>query len=224
LLTEHYGIFAGGLDDDEVDDTDPTQKDFLFGALLREMGTIARHDTLLNTLRLGAEVAASRVKWFYRLAVRPPIALYERFLSGPAAKVGDAYVALNGGFHHLVQYLCFLRNSDETLLTARANVPRLVETSHEMRARLERDEETALERHTFRATPRYRVVWLTRLFHAPLAPRSFRLMRALATVGLTAVVAVVLVRFVSSAIAYHPAYVARMKSQAARSTSGEHAP
>ena len=50
-LTEHYAAFERNVDDDEIDDTDPTQKDFLFGALLREIGV---------TLRLTATLAVWR--------------------------------------------------------------------------------------------------------------------------------------------------------------------
>ena len=38
LLTEHYAAFEKGWIDDEYDDTDPTHKDFLFGAILAELG------------------------------------------------------------------------------------------------------------------------------------------------------------------------------------------
>ena len=35
LLTAHYSAFEKNFDEDDHDDTDPTQKDYLFGAILR---------------------------------------------------------------------------------------------------------------------------------------------------------------------------------------------
>src|SRR5262249_20932342 len=60
LLTEHYAAFERNSDEDEVDDTDPTQKDFLFGALLREMGALGRHDSLLSTLYHSLALASEK--------------------------------------------------------------------------------------------------------------------------------------------------------------------
>src|SRR5690606_25557571 len=137
------------------------------GALLRELGVAARRDTLFSTIRWSVEVASARVPAIQRLLVRPPIALYQRFLSNPAAKVGDAYAALHTGFHHLIRYLCFLRGTDEKLLTARADEPRLVKASHAMLVALAGEEAKGGEGHAFRATPRSRVAWLSRFFHAP---------------------------------------------------------
>ncbi|MGQ0506092.1 MAG: hypothetical protein ACT4TC_12330, partial [Myxococcaceae bacterium] len=45
LLTEHYAAFESEGAEGEHDDTDPTQKDFLFGALLRELGAIRRGES-----------------------------------------------------------------------------------------------------------------------------------------------------------------------------------
>src|SRR5262249_15031200 len=143
LLSEHYGAFEA-LHGDEVDDTDPTQKDFLFGALLREMGIVARHDVLFSTVALFFEVASAGLGWCSRL-VRLPVTIYENLLAGPAAKVADAYAALNGALHPLIQYLCFVRGADERLLTARADVPRLMQTSVVMIAQLDRKPPTAAE-------------------------------------------------------------------------------
>jgi hypothetical protein len=225
LLTEHYAAFEGYVDGDEVDDTDPTQRDFLFGALLREIGVATRQDNLFSTLLLSVEVVSARVPWLGRFVIRPPLALYQRFLSAPAARIGDAYVALQTGFHHLVQYLCFVRGADESLLTARANEPRLVKASHDLLTRLDEEEPTAEERQLFRATPRYRTAWLVRFFHESTSPvaRSARWARALLVVAIVASTGFLVVRSVRSAISYHPTYVARIQAQAARFAQGDKA-
>ena len=223
LLAEHYSAFEGNLQDDEVDDTDPTQKDFLFGALLREIGVIVRHDVYFGTLGWTIAVMASGPSFFAKL-VRLPLSFYERFFAAPAAKIADAYAALNGGLHHLVQYLCYVRGADEKLLTSRANMPRLIETSRTMLAKLERDAPKGDERDAFRATPRDRADWLTTVFQAGMAPRRVRWGRVLGAVAFAVVAGFFVVESVRASIAYHPTYVERMKSQAAEPTSqGDHA-
>lgn len=196
LLSEHYAAFEWNIDG-EVDDTDPTQKDFLFGAILREMGVVLRHDTLFSTMRLAIEVASQRVPFIYRFLVRPPLLVYERFLSWPAARIGDAFAALNGAFHHLVQYLTFERGAGTEHLTARANEPQLVKVSHGLLERPEADDG--------------RIQWLARYFHAALAPaRKVRWARMAAALAITAALGFLLVRSVNDAIRYHPQYVQRM--------------
>src|SRR5262249_14788126 len=104
LLTEHYAAFRN-VDEDDWDDTDPSQLDFLFGAILRELGSFERHDGALNTLRHAFALAQAKASWLSRHVIGGIGRLFERFLSGPAAVVGDAYAALNHGLHHLIQYL-----------------------------------------------------------------------------------------------------------------------
>jgi hypothetical protein len=209
LLTEHYAAFERGLDDDEVDDTDPSQKDFLFGALIREMGALARRDSFVATIGYSLIIASSRLT---RALVRPPIAFYERFLSTPAARVADAYAALNAGLHHLIQYLVFLRNHDDAPLTARANVPRLMQTSREQLERLGKDRLSTEERHRLRATPRNRLLWLSQFYHAPFAPLSDRSLRLVGGLVLFLIVGVAMLFAVNNALEYHPTWVERTRS------------
>jgi hypothetical protein len=226
LLSEHYAAFQG-MSDDEVDDTDPTQKDFLFGALLRELGVLARRDSIFATLRLTLDVATSKRSFFARLA-RLPLSLSEALFGAPATRVADAYAALNGAFHHLVQYLCFVQGVGEELLTARANAPRMIETSRQMLAELDRREsaapapkEGAPGRDALQASSRDRVAWLVRIFQGPIAARRFRWMRLLGAAAVALVIGFLLFRSVASAMAYHPTYLQRMRAQSARSTEGD---
>jgi hypothetical protein len=214
LLTSHYAAFERNMDDDDVDDTDPTQKDFLFGALIREMGALARHDSLLATLWYSIALAASQISRVDRILTRPPIVVYERFLSAPAARVADAHVALNQGLHHLIQYLAFIKGEDEAQLTARADMPKLIATSHELLKHIERDRSGREERLLLGATPRNRVLWLSRFFHAPLASRSTRLGRLLGLAVALLVVGVALAVLARDAINYHPRYLSQMQEQA----------
>jgi hypothetical protein len=217
LLSEHYGAFAGSHDD-EVDDTDPRQKDFLFGALLCEMGVVARHDVLFATIARTIETLAG--KGWLSHGVRLPVTLYQALLAGPGAKVADAYAALNGALHYLIQYLCLACGAEPDLLTARASVPRLMQTSREMMARVDR-KTPAAARVIRGAGPRDRAAWLVDNFYGPLAPPGVPWVRALGGAVLVALGAALLFRYASAAVAYHPVYEARMKSQQAAAMEGQ---
>jgi len=203
LLTEHYAAFERNLDDDEIDDTDPTQKDFLFGALLREMSLVMSRDTFLSTLRLALGRGGNRI-----------VGVYERFLSGPAARVADAYAALNQGLHQLIQYLSFVRGGADAWLTTRANAPRLIQTSKELLEHLDRAAIPTVERQLLAATPRNRLLWLSPLFHAPLGRRRDRGLRLAAVLTLALAAGVLLLFALRDAVDYHPIYVERMHSAA----------
>lgn len=196
LLTEHYAAFERNVDDEEIDDTDPTQKDFLFGALLREMGTLMSHDSLLATIRLA-------------LAGRVAFTFYDRFLSGPAARIADAQVALNQGLHQLIQYLSFLRVGAAAPLTTRANAPKLIQTSKDLFEQMDRAAIATVERQLLAATPRNRLLWLSHLFHAPLGRRRDRGLRILAALAVVAVAGGALFLAVRDAADYHATYLER---------------
>jgi hypothetical protein len=220
LLTAHYAAFQRDFDGDEVDDTDPTQKDFLFGALLREMGRQASHDTFLSTLRLAFGLVGPKASGFRRWLVAATIGVYDRFLSGPAARVADAEVALNQGLHHLIQYLSFVRGGADAWLTVRANVPHLIRTSKDLLEHLDRAAIPTVERQALAATPRNRLLWLSGLFHAPLGRRADRGLRVAVALLLAVVAGGGLLFALRDAIDYHPIYVERMQPDRAPMTQG----
>jgi hypothetical protein len=208
LLTAHYAAFERNLDDEEIDDTDPTQKDFLFGALLRELGRLQSHDTFLVTLRLA--LAGQKASFPRRWLLAATVGVYDRFFSGPAARVADAEAALGQGLHHLIQYLWFLRSGANPLLTTRANAPRLIQTSKDLLEQTARWDVPS-ERQRLAATPRNRLLWLSRLFHAPLAGRADNPLRMAVALLLLLVAGGALFFAVRDAIDYHPFYVERMR-------------
>jgi hypothetical protein len=184
LLTNHYAAFETNEDEDNVDDTDPSQLDLLFGALLREVGAIRRKDTLFAAIRGMA-------------LIRPFAALYDRLLGGPAERVADAYAALNHALHHLIQYRYFQQGGSE-LLTARADVPRLLRSSKEILDRARRTQ------------PARSLTWLSELFHQPIAGRGDRRTRALAALAVALALFAILGKAAKDASDYHPTYVDRM--------------
>jgi hypothetical protein len=201
-VASHYAAFEKRIDDEEVDDTDPTHKDFLFGALLRELGAVSRGDCLLSTLRHAFALALPFASWPVRGLMRAARWLWQRVLSGPGQVVADAYAALHQGLHPLIQYIDLMQGGTPHLTTL-ANEPQLVAASQEIFDRLEKDQNPA---------KRERLFWLSRFFYAPL---SAGLRRRLAGVALVlAVLALLSVGAVRAALQYHPIYSARMQEAA----------
>ncbi|HJZ84877.1 MAG TPA: hypothetical protein VKN99_06870 [Polyangia bacterium] len=215
LLTEHYAAFRS-VDDDDYDDTDPSQLDFLFGAILRELGNFRRGDGALVTIRQCLALAVPKASWFSGHVLRGAAAFYERFLSGPAATVGDAYAALNAGLHHLIQYLYTLR--EERLLpflTARADAPRLIMNSKEILEEVALPKDPTAKPPLTRATRR-RLLWLSQLFHSSLlAERRDRRLRWVGSLVFALVGLGLLFQATRAAIRYDATYVERMSKGAA---------
>jgi hypothetical protein len=187
---------------------------FLFGALLREMGLSASRDTLLSTLRLSVALAGPKASGLRRGLIAATVHVYDRFLSGPAARVADAQAALNQGLHQLIQYLAFLRGGADVWLTVRANAPRLIQTSKELLEHMDRAAIPTVERQLLSATPRNRLLWLSQLFHAPLGRRRDRGLRIAAALTLALVAGVALFVAVRDAVDYHPIYLERTQGAA----------
>jgi hypothetical protein len=220
LLTEHYAAFAKGDDDDEYDDTDPTQKDFLFGAMLAEVGAARRHETIFATFSLAFTLWNP---FGLRLVGRALGALYQRFASRPTALVADAYAALSFATHHLIQYLHYLRTRDESALTARGDATLLNRTSRDILDALAGEQPAGDDRQLFRATPRNRLVSLSRFFYTPIPEEHGRWFRRAAAIGAAAVACLLVAAAVAEAVHYHPTYVDRiekMEQRLAESQSG----
>jgi hypothetical protein len=197
LLSEHYSAFEPQVDY-EYDDTDPSHKDFLFGPIAWAVGALARGDGPLGTFRL----ALGRRRFFAEL--------YERFLGWPSAMVGDAYVALNGGMHALIQYLQHLRAFDASFMTARASTPELIEVSKGILDEAEHEKPEGVEAQALRPTPRNRLLWVRRFFHAPLAAPRFQWRRRLVAAAVLVALLGLSIELARQAIIYRPIYRARM--------------
>jgi hypothetical protein len=221
LLTEHYAAFEKNLDEDEYDDTDPTQKDFLFGALLLQMGTVRREEVRLSTLVLTLEVLAARAPKLIRWAPGFLAWVRARFLSRPAATIADAYVALHSGLDALVQYFHVRGGGDASVLTHRANAPQLLSTTQRIVAELEERAPSKAEQQSFRATPRSRTLRLTELFYAPIAPRGRLRSKVLLALLALLLSGLAVVQATSSALAYHPVFVERMREMQARAAQAQ---
>jgi hypothetical protein len=190
LLSEHYPWDAPDPDD-EFDPTDPTDKDLLFGVLVRELGAIQRQDCQLETLKLalGRRVAGLG--------------------SRAQARLADLYPALNFARDHLVQYLHYRWSGTTDLLTARARSDRLHDTSIQILRQLREPPEP--RRGRARGVRR-RLIWLSWFFTEPIVDRwdtwSRRLVAVCAIAALVAVAGVI----ARQSIDYHPIYVERIEA------------
>jgi len=188
LLTAHYAAFNQGRWGEElVDDTDPTQKDFLFGALLREVGSIERKDSLVHALALNLKPKQRK-----------------QLFTKTAEIIADGYAALNRGLHPLIQYLDYLRTKSDAHLTARADEPLLAGTTTEILRRVIAEDEKPQDRAQ------------RRLFSlAEYLSGDVHVARSKLRVAVYAVAALVAAAFAVSAIKetidYQPVYEKRMR-------------
>ena len=212
LLAEHYQWFAPDPDDDH-DDTDPTDKDFLFGALTLGVGRVVRHDAQLDTLVLAVADIAGRgpavVRWAYRMAAAVPRALTVRAMTA----IADAYPALHFARDHHLQYLSYRWTGQDENLTVRGGVTELERASSKILWRLRtRLEDGAAARSPYAR----RMVRASGFFFEPLVDRTERRARRLAATLVAALVVGALGFSVYRAVQYHPIYVLRIAEQTRR--------
>jgi hypothetical protein len=207
LLTAHYSAFDPALYGEEADDTDPTQKDFLFGALLREVGCIQRQDTLFFTLTLTLDLLLSKAPAPVRAIQRALAIPYRRFFARHPAIVADGFAGLNRGLDHLIQYLFHSRTKDVELLTARADEPTLAATSAEILRRIEAEPEGVQD------DLRNRIVWLSQQLHAPIAEPRRLALKAIAALILLLGFGGALALKVIESMEYQPIYEKRIRDQ-----------
>ena len=202
LLSEHYPWFAPDPDD-EYDATDPTDKDFLFGALVRELGIVRRQETQLATVKLmlGARIA--------------------HFTSRYRSRIADSYAALNFARHHLIQYLHYRWSGEPDHLTARGRSERLLETTKQIllqvapepakqHAKPQDDDARRAERPR---SLRSRLVWLSRFFPEPIVDRRDAKLRKLTAAAVIAAVLVAVGIMTKQSINYHAIYAQRIEAQ-----------
>ena len=189
LLSEHYPWNAPDPDD-EFDATDPTDKDLLFGALVRELGVIQRQDCQLATIKLALGRRVARVMARY------------------PARIADAYPALNFARDHFLQYLHYRWAGVTDLMTARARADGLADMSNQI---LQHVREAPRSRGARQL--RRRLIWLSWFFAEPITdPWETRARRLLAVGVAVAVIAAAGV-VVKHAVDYAPIYADRIEAQ-----------
>ena len=107
---------------DEPDGTDPSDKDFLFGLLVDQLGRIQRHEDRAATLALAA--GEGRLgRW---------IARGRRVLARRAAVIADIHAMLSASKNHRIQALAWRATGRDDILTARAYPPELERRAAEL--------------------------------------------------------------------------------------------
>jgi len=195
---------------EEHDGTDPNDKDFLFGALVREIGLIERRDDHMLTIAhaftfwLGAGKTTLTKLW--RWLRRP----HELVLARYPALLADAYAVLNYGRNHLVQHLAWRVWRSDNHLSARAYPPELERHSKTIFAELASEEPEAAAQTNLH---RRRLVWMSWFSHERLRSQRTVVARRIAYAGVALAVFIGVAVGVKRAIDYHPTYVKRIEAQ-----------
>lgn len=210
LLSEHYQWFAPDPDEDH-DDSDPTDKDFLFGLLTFAVGRVARKDSQLGTIPLAVQERADRSVRVVRGLHRAVRAVGGALIGRSGWVIADAYPALHYARHHHLQYLAYRWTDEDRYLTVRAGVDELERTSRAIfgQIRATRSEKAA-ETSRVRARFQKRMVWLSSFFAEPLVDKAERRIRWLAAAAVLLAVGAGIGASVYQAVVYHPSYVARI--------------
>ncbi len=219
LLAEHYQWFAPDPDEDH-DDTDPTDKDFLFGPLTHAVGRLIRQDSRLGIFALLAAERAHRSMTVVRWLHRQMTALVTGLVGRSAVVIADAYPALHFAGHHHLQYLVYRGTGREDHLTVRASLDELERTSRRALGRVGREmvEADPPTRPVFVR----RLVWLSSFLAEPLVDRGERRLRWAATTLMVLVALGGLGGSVYRAVRYHPVYIERMAEQERRRQRVDH--
>jgi len=195
LLTEHHVNFARFQFEEEYDDTDPTDLDFLFGLLLREIGRVHRREHYF-------------LAWWH--LVHRILDFYKNHFSKHPAFVADAYVVLQHGRHHLAQYIYYWASGETDLLTQRGNRQQLQKVSKQIFSKFQRISRSKEDLHRNRATPFNRMIWLSQFFSAGVPDYPYKKGKPIVP-ALMGLLALLVIGFeFTKAYEYRPVYEQRM--------------
>jgi hypothetical protein len=213
LLTAHYAQFAKDGDQEgyELDDSDPTDRDFLFGALLREHGVIDLRHQILNTFSIAIVHACRHLPMFLGRIFQFFKDLYTTGFSKYPDLLADSYAALNSGRNHLTQHLYLQLTGRERLLTTRGDETMLYATSRVILAEVGEMKPTDEDALPLRSTLRNRLIWLSEFFYLPVPHQSTAWLRQLTTGAFLITALIVVHHFVHESIEYSHVYAARME-------------
>ncbi len=182
LLSEHHMLFAKLQFDEDFDDTDPSDFDYLFGILLREVGVVHRKDSLWLTwwysLNLFVETWPKKLKSLFD-------SLYQVYFSNGSrhtATLADSYVVLNHGRHHLLQYMYYQFKRDLFLLTSRANRQSLMSISKKIFDQFRETPPEKADLRKNRATLKNRMRWFSKFFAHRLPEYKYKKRKPVLTI------------------------------------------
>lgn len=213
LLTAHYAQFAKDGDQEgyELDDSDPTDRDFLFGALLREQGVLDLRQEILGSFSIAFVHACRHLPMFLGQILSFLKDIYGTGFSKYPDLLADSYAALNSGRHHLTQHIYFQLTGYERMLTTRGDETLLYATSTTIFSEVGAISPTKEDALPLRSTLRNRLIWLSEFFYRPLPHESSAWLRQLSMGALLITVLIVVHHFVHESIEYDHVYTARME-------------
>ncbi len=214
LLAEHFEWRAPDPDEED-DDTNPLDRDALFGALARELGAVERRDDQRATLALAARLRGEAGSPPLRAVTTRIRAAVHAALSRYPAIIADSYVALNFGRDHLVQYLYYLETGRADRFTTRGTPAELRRTAVDIFRTAHERPAARVDALVTCASPRNRQVWLSRFFTDAIEARREVLARRIVLAAAAATVCFLLGAAVVRAVDYHPTYVERISEQEA---------
>ncbi len=181
---------------EELGRTEPANslkhRDFLFGILLNEVGKLQRrsqYTTMIVFVLISVPWRNYVVNEFvdvYDKAVGFLSWLYQIGFGRYSAILGTAYISLNFGKHHMIQYLYLLRDGSLETLTTMADSDRLFKVSVEILSEFASDYKSRPELRVPGNTCENRLVWLSQHFYSPIEEsRGFGFRAAFVVLGLT---------------------------------------
>ncbi len=210
LLTEHYADFDKDQVDLELDDSDPTDMDFLFGALLREFMVLEQNEHFLLTFYHAFNLVAPKFPERVLKIIETCRSHIRRHFSRFTNELADAYVALNMGRHYLVQYL-FYSLDRKSRLTVRADSGTLYSVTRQILdevQNLPRDEE---DNWPDNATVKNRINWLATNFFKTQSVKASHAQPWLGVVAIATLFIAITLIFVGESVQYHDVYNERIE-------------
>jgi hypothetical protein len=184
-------------DEADVDDSSEFDRDFLFGALLHQFGSILRFDTIWSTARL-----------YFARKKKVRENRYNYFFSSHFALIADTFVVLNFGLNHLIQYLFYKATKDQTFLTTKGVPGRMLENQAQI---LANSKEMISQRKSplIRTDELDRIAWLSRFSQEAIhrRPAAVLLRKRIIGVSFSVIFAGLASLLILQAYDYHPRYL-----------------
>ena len=184
-------------DEADVDDSSEFDRDFLFGALLHQFGSILRYDTIWSTTRL-----------YFARKKKIRENRYNYVFSKHFALIADTFVVLNFGLNHLIQYLFYKATKDQTFLTTKGVPGRMLENQAQI---LANSKEMIGQRKSppIRTDELDRISWLSRFSQEAIHrnPAAVLRRRRIFRVSISLIFASLASLLIMQAYDYHPRYL-----------------
>ena len=193
----------------EYDTTNIEDKDFLFGLLLQQFGSLIRFDSLALTFFLTfgkpvyTENSFDKREYFS-----------ERSVPGSSSIIEDSFVALNYGLHHFIQYLYLQRTGFTDHLTTRASSQDLFSATNDILEEMKR--EKFLLYNLAKEKNRRQITWLAQFLEKPILDPEPEPMRQFVNMSTIGVLSLFVLYVLINSYNYHPIYLEKIAEEKAK--------